>query len=132
MNIFKINLFFRKVYLDQTDPNVEGVYETQVSLLYRALLKIGCVCKVDKGVKNADDIKLEDLDMISVARQPYLPPDSVKHLYFYHHRHMTKPQQMFALFITPLKKAIIIVLDTVRTNLMPNMAGLYLAERNAK
>lgn len=120
------------MYLDQTDPNVEGVYETQVSPLFRALLQIGCVCKVAKGVRNADSVLLEDLDMISIARQPYLPPDSVKHLYFYHHRHMSKSQHMFALFSTPLKKAVIIVVDSVRTNLMPNMVGLYNTERASK
>lgn len=120
------------MYLDQTDSNVEGVYETQITPLFRALLQVGCVCKVSKGVRNTDNIKLEDLDMISVARQPYLPKDSVKHLYFYHHKHATKPQHMFGLFVTPIKKAIIIVVDTVRTNLMPNMVGLYHAERASK
>lgn len=111
---------------------MEGVYETQVTLLFRALLQIGCVCKVAKGVRNADEINLNDLDMVSVARQPYLPKDSVKYLYFYHHKHVTKSQHMFALFVTPLNKCVIVVVDTVRTNLMPNMVGLYQAERATK
>ncbi|XP_018571015.1 DNA polymerase epsilon catalytic subunit A [Anoplophora glabripennis] len=122
----------KKVYLDQTDSNVEGVYETQVTPLFRALLHIGCVCKALPRVQNPDRFMLDELDMISVGRQPYLPKDSLRHLYFYHHKHPSKSQHMFALFLNPLKKAHIIVVDTVRTNLMPNMVGLYQAERMAK
>ncbi|CAH0549983.1 unnamed protein product [Brassicogethes aeneus] len=122
----------KKVYLDQSDPNVEGVYETQVSPLFRALLQVGCVCKALRAGGNQESFSLEQLDMCSVARQPYLPRDSVRHLYFYHHKHATKPQHMFALFLTPLKRATIVVVDTVRTNLMPNMNNLYQAERAAK
>lgn len=120
------------MFLDQNDPNVEGIYETQVTPLFRALLQIGCVCKVSKGLRTADDFKLENLDMTTVARQPYLPKDSVKHLYFYHHRHLTKPQHIFALISSPIKKAMIIAVDTVRTNLLPNMVGLYKSERSSK
>ncbi|CAH2005328.1 unnamed protein product [Acanthoscelides obtectus] len=122
----------KKLYLDQTDPNVEGVYETQVTPMLRALMHIGCVCKVTRGVQSMDKFNLDDLDMISIARQPYLPKDNMKHLYFYHHRHPTKPQHMFGLCLTPLKKIIILVVDTVRTNLMPNMVNLYNAERMTK
>ncbi|KAJ8965898.1 hypothetical protein NQ314_003839 [Rhamnusium bicolor] len=122
----------KKMFLDQTDPNVEGVYETQVPPMFRALLHIGCVCKALPGVRSLESFTLDELDMVSVARQPYLPADSLKHLYFYHHKHASKPQHMFGLFLTPVKKAIIIVVDTVRTNLMPNMVNLYQAERIAK
>ncbi|KAG5892154.1 hypothetical protein JTB14_026392 [Gonioctena quinquepunctata] len=122
----------KKVFLDQTDSNVEGVYETQVTLMFRALVQIGCVCKVLPGASNSENFNLEQLDMVSVARQPYLATDSIRHLYFYHHKHLTKPQHMFALFLTPVKKAVVIVVDTVKTNLMPNMVNLYQAERLAK
>nr|CAH7746305.1 unnamed protein product [Callosobruchus chinensis] len=122
----------KKLYLDQTDPNVEGVYETQVTPMFRALMHIGCVSKVARGVQSMDKFNLDDLDMISIARQPYLPKDSIKHLYFYHHRHATKQQHMFGLFLTPVKKVVVLVVDTVRTNLMPNMVNLYNVERTVK
>ncbi|XP_057662319.1 DNA polymerase epsilon catalytic subunit 1 [Diorhabda carinulata] len=122
----------KKIFLDQSDPNVEGVYETQVTPLFRALVKIGCVCKVSSRVSNMESFNMEQLDKISIARQPYLLKDSIKHIYFYHHKHMSKAQHMFALFLTPVKKAIIIVVDTVKTNLMPNMTNLYQAERLVK
>ncbi|XP_060536886.1 DNA polymerase epsilon catalytic subunit 1 [Cylas formicarius] len=122
----------REMYLDLSDPNVEGVYETKTSLQFRALISLGCVCKVAKGVTSLEKFDLSELDMVTLARQSYLSQDLLKHLYFYHHKHMTKPQQMFSLFLTPLKKALVIVLDTVRTNLMPNMVNLYNAERSLK
>ncbi|CAG9856188.1 unnamed protein product [Phyllotreta striolata] len=122
----------KRIFLDQTDPNVEGVFEMQVTPLFRALLQIGCICKVTSRTSNLDTFALDQLDKVNVSRQPYLPSNSMKRLYLYHHRHVSKPQQMFALFLTPLKKAIVIVLDTVRTNLMPNMANLYQSERSTK
>ncbi|KAJ8911869.1 hypothetical protein NQ315_012535 [Exocentrus adspersus] len=124
--------FGKKMNLEQTDSSVEGVYETQVTPIFRALVHVGCVCKVLPGVQSLDRFSLDELNKASGARQPYLPKDSLKHVYFYHHKHSSKPQHMFALFLTPLKKACIIVVDTVRTNLMPNMVSLYQAERMAK
>ncbi|XP_066147109.1 DNA polymerase epsilon catalytic subunit 1 [Euwallacea fornicatus] len=115
-----------------SDPAVEGVYETKTSLLFRALISTSCVVKVSRGVTSLDTFTLEELDTVSLHRQPYLVKDSLKHLFFYHHRHPSKPQHMFGLFLTPLKKGLVIVVDTVRTNLMPNMVNLYIAERNGK
>ncbi|VEN33495.1 unnamed protein product, partial [Callosobruchus maculatus] len=100
--------------------------------MFRALMHIGCVSKVVRGVQSMDKFNLDDLDMISIARQPYLPKDSIKHVYFYHHRHASKQQHMFGLFLTPIKKVVVLVVDTVRTNLMPNMVNLYNVERTAK
>lgn len=117
--------------MDQTDPNVEGVYETQVPPLFRVLLRIGCVCKVLPGTSSQDSFSLNDLD-INTTRQQYLPKHSMRRVYFYNHRHPTKPQQIFALFLNPLKRAVVVVVDSVRTNLMPNLGKLYQAERIAK
>lgn len=39
---------------------------------------------------------------------------------------------MFGLFIQPNHKAAVYVLDSVRTNQMPNMSTLYNNERNIK
>lgn len=113
--------------IDPFDPLVEGVYERQVPLLFRALLKLGCACKVLTSSGNLDTFSLDDLEMITIRN--YLPPDSMKHLYLYHHKALTGSRQMYALFLTPIKKALIIVVDSVRMNLMPNMQNLYEAER---
>lgn len=129
---FLFFLLFREYYVDQIDPNVEGVYETQVPLIFRAYLQIGCVCRVIPKSSNGELFSLEDLEMTSIARQPYLLKDNLKHLYLYQHRASSGSRQIIALFITPLKKAIIIVVDSVRTNLMPNVQNLYQATRIAE
>lgn len=113
--------------IDPFDPLVEGVYERQVPLMFRALLKLGCACKVVTSSGNLDTFSLDDLEMVGVRN--YLPSDSMKHLYLYHHKAVSGPRQIYALFLTPLKKALIIVVDSVRMNLMPNMQNLYEAER---
>lgn len=84
------------------------------------------------GISSLESFSLDDLEMASTVRNPYLPQDSIRHLFFYNHKHPSKQQQMFGLFFTALKKSLIIVVDTVRTNLMPNLTNLYQAERIAK
>ena len=121
------------MYIDISDPNVEGVYETQVPPLYRALLNLGCVCKVlPSGRTCTDTFSLDDLEMTSIGKQPYLLKNSLYHIYLYQHNANSGPRQTFALFLTPLNKALIIVLDSVRTNLLPNIEKLYCIERDAK
>jgi len=58
------------------------------------------------------------------------PP--LRRLYLYYHRNPAESRAMIGLFLPPTKKALIIVLDSVRTNQMPNMSSLYNAERNGK
>jgi len=35
-----------------SDPSIEGVYETKVELLFRAIMKLGCVCSVTKEARS--------------------------------------------------------------------------------
>lgn len=117
-------------------PHVEGVYETQVPLIFRALIEIGCVCTVSrKFVKHYassdnDSYSLRHLEFRTLAQHNYLEPGSLKLLYLYHHSSGHKA--MFGFFFPPSKKAVVYVLDTVRTNQMPNLVPLFNAERNAK
>lgn len=71
-----------------TDPMIEGVYETKMTLLFRALLSTSCVVKVSRGVTSLDTFTLEELDSVSLHKQSYLAKDAIKHVYFYHHRYL--------------------------------------------
>lgn len=58
-------------------PEIEGIYETQMSLEFRAILQLGCVCTVDpKAARTmadgADTFALDQLEYKSVAVQSYL------------------------------------------------------------
>ena len=38
---------------DLSSPDVEGIYETQVPLDIRGVIKLGCVCRVHRNVARA-------------------------------------------------------------------------------
>ena len=42
-----------EINADLSSPDIEGVYETQVPLIFRALLKVGCVCTVSRQLSKA-------------------------------------------------------------------------------
>ena len=41
-------LFYSEISADLSSPDIEGVYETQVPLLFRGLVKLGCVSVVNR------------------------------------------------------------------------------------
>ncbi|KAF5305758.1 hypothetical protein FQR65_LT07654 [Abscondita terminalis] len=118
-----------KIYLEQTDPDVEGVYELQVPVIFRAFVQLGCVCRVISKTSDMNTFSLLDLEITSLARQAYLPKGSLKHIYLYQHRANADRRQFFGLFLTPLKKAFVFVVEHVRHNEMPNLNTIYQAER---
>uniref|UniRef100_A0A4W3JDP1 DNA polymerase epsilon catalytic subunit n=1 Tax=Callorhinchus milii TaxID=7868 RepID=A0A4W3JDP1_CALMI len=124
-----------EINADLSAPDIEGVYETQVPLLYRALVQLGCVCMVSRQLsrhligREKDTFDLEQLEMRSLAQFSYLEPGSVRHIYLYHNAQGNKA--LFGLFIPSQRKASVFVLDTVRSNQMPNLTNLYTAERTA-
>ena len=101
------------------------------------LVQLGCVCAVDRtqqrtlATADTDSFQLSQLTFKTLAHHPYLESgiDTLKYLYIYHHKSGNKA--MFALF-SPLKKANFFVVDTVRTNQMPNLVNLYNEERIKK
>uniref|UniRef100_A0A8D1TG87 DNA polymerase epsilon catalytic subunit n=1 Tax=Sus scrofa TaxID=9823 RepID=A0A8D1TG87_PIG len=115
-------------------PDIEGVYETQVPLLFRALVQLGCVCVVNKHLVRhlsgweAETFALEHLEMRSLAQFSYLEPGSIRHIYLYHH--MQGHKALFGIFVPSQRKASVFVLDTVRSNQMPSLSALYSAEHS--
>jgi len=45
-----IDCYFSEINADLLSPDIEGVYETQVPLLFRAVLRLGCVCAVSRQI----------------------------------------------------------------------------------
>ncbi|XP_067406281.1 DNA polymerase epsilon catalytic subunit A [Emydura macquarii macquarii] len=124
-----------EINADLSAPDIEGVYETQVPLLLRALIHLGCVCMVSRQLvrhltgREAETFALEHLEMCSLAQFSYLEPGSIRHIYLYHNSQGSKA--LFGLFIPSQRKACVFVLDTVRSNQMPNLTSLYSSERSA-
>ena len=90
-------------------PDIEGVYETQVPLIFRVIVALGCVTTVSKKysqavirgvslsvllcvcvvkgcyvVKELDSYELDHLDYKTVAQYPYLEGECFKQIYLYH------------------------------------------------
>ncbi|CAG5130840.1 unnamed protein product, partial [Candidula unifasciata] len=121
---------------DLASPDIEGVYETQVPLEFRALVKLGCLTTVNREFarsmegRETDTFDVNNLNFRSVAQFPYLSQGSVKHLYLYHHKCGNKA--IFGLFNPAGKSASVFVFDTAIGDQMPSLGPLYTAERNAK
>ncbi|KAK3107356.1 hypothetical protein FSP39_012618, partial [Pinctada imbricata] len=125
-----------EISADLSSPDIEGVYETQVPLVFRALVRLGCVTTVNRDFakymqgRETDTFDMEHLNFRTLAQYSYLEPGSMKHIYLYHH--ICGSKIMFGLFFPMSKKATVFVVDTVRSDQMPSLVALFNAERNAK
>lgn len=121
-----------KLMADLSTPGIEGIYETQVPLDFRAMVQLGCVCVVDRTQVSAetDSFKLDQLKFKTVAQYSYLEDSQLRHIFFYHHTSGNKA--MYGIFFPVTKKVHVFVVDTVRSNQMPNMNNLFNAERAHK
>ncbi|XP_024876270.1 DNA polymerase epsilon catalytic subunit A [Temnothorax curvispinosus] len=127
----------RELLEDLSKPEIEGIYETQMSLEFRAILQLGCVCIVDpraarKMVDGADTFTLDQLEFKSIAFQPYLKQTgSINYIFLYHHWSSNRQRALWGLFLSASKRSHIFVLDSVASNQLPNMNTLYTQERKA-
>jgi len=127
----------RELLEDLSKPEIEGIYETQMSLEFRAILQLGCVCIVDpraarKMADGADTFTLDQLEYKGIAFQPYLKQtDSINYIFLYHHWSSNRQRALWGLFLSASKRAHIFILDSVASNQLPNMSTLYTHERKA-
>lgn len=129
--------------VDLATPDIEGIYETQMSLEFRVLMELGCLCAVQRPeAKRMISMAVKDLDTFSLTqlefkgdtheRTPYLNEiHHLKKIFLYQHSIPSGKREMWGLFMEPIKKGIIIILDTVRSNQLPNLKNLFTNERTA-
>ncbi|KAG9780780.1 DUF1744-domain-containing protein, partial [Aureobasidium melanogenum] len=110
-------------------PSVEGVYERQLPLFMRALLKLGNMCSFDASQKGVLGKGLEHgFDLSALLRYDapatYLEdPTSFAYVYIYHVS--AGDRTVFALFSTARSEAHIIVLSRSRDSQLPNVDKIY-------
>lgn len=114
---------------------LEIVFILKVPLDFRVLVQLGCLCAVDRSQRYTGDTEsfnLSQLTFKTLAHHPYLESgiETLKYLYIYHYKSGNKT--MLVLFSPPAKKVNFFVIDTVRTNQMPNLANLFNEERQKK
>ncbi|KAI9013156.1 hypothetical protein BC832DRAFT_282542 [Gaertneriomyces semiglobifer] len=110
---------------------IEGVYELQVPLLFRALIKLGCVSTIDRkrvfsGRGLEDGFDLDEVNHKTIDSQtPYLSRDTGLH-YLYLFQLAQGSRQIVGVFSTALQKAWIYIVDPGRNrDQIPNMQSLY-------
>ncbi|KAF2278324.1 DUF1744-domain-containing protein [Westerdykella ornata] len=110
-------------------PSVEGIYEKQVPLNIRAILKLGNVCTFDESQKGVLGKGLEQgFDLSSLRRvpskAPYLSGAAISYLYLYHVS--SGERNIYALFSTSKDTAHIIIQNRTRDlQGMPNVDRIY-------
>ncbi|XP_031567678.1 DNA polymerase epsilon catalytic subunit A-like [Actinia tenebrosa] len=125
-----------ELFTDLSSPDIEGIYESQVPLITRALVKLGCVSAANKTFarisdgRDLDVFELDQLEFKTLAECSYLENYSLKTIYLY--QSQSDNRAMIGVFIPGSKKASVFVLDSVRNNQMPNLSSMYNTERSAK
>jgi DNA polymerase epsilon subunit 1 len=111
--------------------SVEGVYEQQLPLFTRAILKLGNLCSFDESQKGVLGKGLEHgFDLSALRRTPaesaYLEDaESLAYLYLYHIA--SGDRQIFALISTARSEAHIVVMSRTRdVQGLPNVDKIYL------
>lgn len=128
---------------DLAAPDIEGIYETRMSLEFRALMDLGCMCSVNRedvlrfirlGTKDMDTFSLDQLEFRNISEgSEYLKnsQESMKRIFIYQHNIPTAKKEIWGVFMPFTKKGLIIALDSVRTNQMPNIKNMYASEHMA-
>ncbi|KAF9208588.1 DNA polymerase epsilon catalytic subunit [Haplosporangium sp. Z 27] len=108
-------------------PDVEGVYETQLPLLSRAIINLSCICSVSNRAKRGleEGFDLSDLKTETLDKMPYLQDDrALNYLYLYHAT--TDTRHLFALFSSVHNRVNVFVVDAPgQRGQMPNMSRSY-------
>uniref|UniRef100_A0A1B0CZY1 DNA polymerase epsilon catalytic subunit n=1 Tax=Phlebotomus papatasi TaxID=29031 RepID=A0A1B0CZY1_PHLPP len=121
-----------EMLIDLTTPDIEGIYETQTSLMFRTVVDLGCKCSVQRTERkrtNPEAFSLEHLEFRSDKDHSYLQTyQQLKKIFLYQHSSASGKREMWGVFLPAAKKATVLVLDTVRTDQMPNLKNLYDSE----
>uniref|UniRef100_A0A0N5A8U1 DNA polymerase epsilon catalytic subunit n=1 Tax=Syphacia muris TaxID=451379 RepID=A0A0N5A8U1_9BILA len=107
--------------------NVEGVYETQISLTFRVLLELGSCWRLKNDIESAFAIKpipLENFEMVPEAS--YLGNNLFRKVFLYEHHQDTRC--VISLFNENENEAIIVIVNKTRLEL-PNLGTIYSTEK---
>lgn len=111
-------------------PSIEGIYEKELPLTIRAVLKLGSLCSIDKSQKGVLGRGLEHGFDISTLRRtdtksPYLSEVHIAFIFVYHL--VVGERQVFAVFSTTREEAHVIVVGQSKDGQgLPNLEKLYI------
>ncbi|KAI9339371.1 hypothetical protein BDR26DRAFT_919110 [Obelidium mucronatum] len=143
LNLYELSMS-EQFFKDHTDVfarlfshhDVEGVYETQIPLLFRGLMNLGCsasvnTSRIQTGRGLEAGFELEDLKHISFSKVPYLKEVNLKVMYLYHAGKGSK--HIYGLFTSVSDKATVFFVDAARNrSAIPNLSRIYSDRRAEK
>eukprot|EP00954_Amorphochlora_amoebiformis_P000425 33296-Amorphochlora_amoeboformis.AAC.1 len=102
-------------FLSRSD--IEGVYETQVPLMFKFLINTGCVCKLNKMQSESglqagpNEYLMDQLQYKTAADCEYLEPNiaNLKYKLVYLYHSFTGSRHLFGLFFTQSARAVVVV-----------------------
>lgn len=117
--------------------NIEGVYELQIPLIYRALTALGSVVKVQRHrslqQKASDSLfEIDDLERDIKTTEPYISKEFLlNYLFLFHCSSENSARQVFGLFSAPTETLYIFVVDPGQNQeAIPNIKKLYTDKRS--
>ncbi|KAL6240084.1 DNA polymerase epsilon catalytic subunit A [Aspergillus navahoensis] len=136
VHLFKLTLS-EETFLRETDkidvllqhPSVEGVYERNIPLNLRAVLKLGSICTFDEAQRGVLGVGLDrGFDLSTLCRtsseQPYLQDSPLAYHFLYHVSSGEK--QIFAIFSSTKNEAHIVIHNRARdVQGLPNVDKIY-------
>ncbi|KAF8916873.1 hypothetical protein CPB85DRAFT_1288414 [Mucidula mucida] len=114
------------------DPNVDGVFEQQIPLVVRGLLKLGKSCTVEdagmtlnRGQTVGFDLNQLDRSSSTNSKRKYLQGDSLKYIFLYHACSAKDPLHVFATFLPTGAVKLHIVDPATRRQAIPRLESTY-------
>ncbi|VIO96069.1 DNA polymerase family B, exonuclease domain containing protein [Brugia malayi] len=105
---------------------IEGVYESQMPILFRAVLTLGCSCRLKPNFKTNSASTYDSEQLEPDFSVQYLPENSIRTLFFYEHQQDSRC--VIAVFNTASSEAHIVVVNKTELNL-PNLSNMYASEK---
>lgn len=104
--------------------NINGIYETQIPLNFRAILKIGATTNV-KTLINATRINADQMGRLSHSEMPYISMTAFRILYFY--EFTVNNQTAFGLFNPSVGQAHLFIINRAEVD-APNLNAVFKKE----
>lgn len=136
-----LNCSFSEFNAEMCALRINGIYESQLPLLFKAFVQVGSTCRVGT-MRSSTRVQLEQLDRVSrnypavfmpclqVSHQQSLYADlsAMRLMFFYEVSHTASNRSIFALFSPSTGDGRIFVVNRVRMDLA-NLDNLYRTER---
>jgi hypothetical protein len=119
-----IQLVFSGFNEELCKMRTNGIYETEIPLVFRAILKLGATSRV-KSLNYSPRIDIDQMERIPYTEMPYVKPSNFRVLYFY--EFTSGNRTAFALFDPSKQQAHLCIVNHGKID-APNVNAVYKKE----